>query len=553
MIKNVFYLNLEKKVIDQDISTINSVVFINYVRDYLGKNFVKEIFKGIFKEDKLISDEYFFDNFKTGKVEPLDLSFFLNPDYFYSNEINLILFKNMTKLNINLFDVGIYGARNSKKLQTKKIVLLAYLSGPKNTIKRANEFNKMFNKTKYLSLENVTKSGGIIKLNYYPGYEVIKEICEYNRGWYVGLLEVVGFKGIEINETSCVVHGDNCCTLKVNWDSDNLTFYSKFVKIKDEFILSFFARTFKNEILKKLSAQEDLVNILRAENQKSFALIENLEKKNRDLRKSHEIVEKFVASEVLSELKLNNKNPLLFVPEKVNAVILFSDMRDFTNLSEGLDNEYLVAFLNEYYGLTISIYKKYGGIVDKIMGDGIMVIFSNVDNALKASIEVINEIKIFNKRLEIERELRIGIGLTYGEIIKCNLGYIEHKLDRTFIGDIVNQASRIENLNKTYDSQILLSGDFYNRLKDKSLIRYMDEILVKGKKRKIHLYEYFGCQDIDVKRFKLEYYNNLIRAISKFQDGNKFSAKNEFLFLKECASKLEIEDKLIDIYLSKLQ
>lgn len=100
----------------------------------MGKNFVKEIFKDIFKDNLLISDKYYFDNFKTGKVEAVDINF-LNPDYFYSNEINLILFKNMANLNISLFDTGIYGARNSKKLQTKKIVLLAYLSGPKKLLK----------------------------------------------------------------------------------------------------------------------------------------------------------------------------------------------------------------------------------------------------------------------------------------------------------------------------------------------------------------------------------------------------------------------------------
>lgn len=307
---------MEKKVITQDISTINSIVFINYVRDYLGKNFVKEIFKDIFKDNLLISDKYYFDNFKTGKVEAVDINFFLNPDYFYSNEINLILFKNMANLNISLFDTGIYGARNSKKLQTKKIVLLAYLSGPKKTIERANEFNKMFNKTKYLILKNVSNSGGNIELNYYKGFKVIKEICEYNRGWYVGLLEVVGFKGIKITETTCVVHGDNCCTLKVDWDSDNLSLYNKFVKIKDDFVLSFFARNFKKDILKKLSAQEDLTNILRAENQKSYSLIENLEERNKELRKSHEIIEKFVASDVLNELKLKKKILYYFHPKK---------------------------------------------------------------------------------------------------------------------------------------------------------------------------------------------------------------------------------------------
>ena len=205
-------------------------------------------------------------------------------------------------------------------------------------------------------------------------------------------------------------------------------------------------------------------------------------------------IARFVPSEFL---RLLNKNNIVDVKLgdhlKKEMTIFFSDIRGFTSLSEKLSSEEVFGFLNTYFKETVSIISRNNGFVDKIIGDGIMAIFPNSPNdALEASTEIIREIRRWN----LEREkagmkmISIGIGIHTGVVSLGTVG-TEERLDTTVIGDTVNIAARLENLNKEYQTEVILSETVYSRLNEtnKKYIRELDNTQIRGREKKLTIFE----------------------------------------------------------------
>lgn len=112
---------------------------------------------------------------------------------------------------------------------------------------------------------------------------------------------------------------------------------------------------------------------------------------------------------------------------------------------------------------------RFGGYIDKYLGDGILIIFDQEfpDDALRASIEIQEFIKKFQIGT-IGRHLRIGIGINTGEVTIGTIG-TERRMDATVIGDAVNIAARLEDLTRMYDAGIIISEDTLNKLKEKEI------------------------------------------------------------------------------------
>ncbi len=188
--------------------------------------------------------------------------------------------------------------------------------------------------------------------------------------------------------------------------------------------------------------------------------------------------------------------------EYFDATILFSDIRDFTKLTQNISPEKVISFLNEYFNEMIEVAVKYDGIIDKFIGDGMLVVFGipfqtkdHAAKALMASIEMQEALSKINQKREqdLKSPIRIGIGLHSGTVLAGNIGN-KRKLQYTVIGDTVNVASRIENLNKQFSTTILFSEETYKRL-DLSLFNNQNFILhenveIRGKTERFNLYSY---------------------------------------------------------------
>ena len=156
--------------------------------------------------------------------------------------------------------------------------------------------------------------------------------------------------------------------------------------------------------------------------------------------------------------------------ERLRAVIMMTDMRGFTALSDRLPGEEVIELLDDYFDAIVTPVAARKGETLKFMGDGVLAIFPAADDddfssasvqALEAALEGLERLGIVNKkRRAVDRtEVRIGIGLHLGEVIFGNVGAAD-RLDFTVIGPAVNLASRIEGLTKRLLRPILVSSAF---------------------------------------------------------------------------------------------
>jgi adenylate cyclase len=184
--------------------------------------------------------------------------------------------------------------------------------------------------------------------------------------------------------------------------------------------------------------------------------------------------------------------------EKKELTALFSDIRGFTSISEGLDPEDLVKFLNEYFTVMTRIILNYQGTLDKFIGDAIMAFYGapleQKDHAVRACRTAVDMIQSL-RELQADWEARklpyidIGIGLNSGDMTVGNMGSDE-RFDYTIMGDNVNLASRLEGINKVYGTNIVISQYTHELIKEDSFfIRELDSVRVKGKKEPVTIYE----------------------------------------------------------------
>ncbi len=202
---------------------------------------------------------------------------------------------------------------------------------------------------------------------------------------------------------------------------------------------------------------------------------------------------KFVNPEIAEKAM---KGEIKLGGERKTATIFFSDIRSFTAISEQLEPEEVVEFLNEYMTIMVRIISEHHGIVDKFIGDAIMAVWgvpeskgNDALNAVNATIEMRRALLEFNKGRGSAKKplIKIGCGLNTGPVLAGQIGS-EDRLDYTVIGDAVNLASRVESLNKPFGTDILISQDTYNIVKGEFDCEPMQKIKVKGKSQPQQIY-----------------------------------------------------------------
>ncbi|HNN79357.1 MAG TPA: adenylate/guanylate cyclase domain-containing protein, partial [Leptospiraceae bacterium] len=205
--------------------------------------------------------------------------------------------------------------------------------------------------------------------------------------------------------------------------------------------------------------------------------------------KIKEIFGKYVSQNIAEQI-INNE--IVLTGEEKVATILFCDLKGFTTLSEKLSPQDLLNLLNYFFSEMVTIILRNGGFLDKFIGDAIMAVFGipfneekHAEIAVNVAIEMQKKLKELNESKSFgEFQLAMTIGIHTGNIIAGNLGSKE-RMDYTVIGDTVNLASRIQSLNKSYSSDILISDSTYKSLIGSSNIfaREIDTVKVKGRNK----------------------------------------------------------------------
>jgi len=241
--------------------------------------------------------------------------------------------------------------------------------------------------------------------------------------------------------------------------------------------------------------QEDEIGTLAASfNQMSAGLAE------RD--RVRDLLGKVVSPAIATELL---RKKVTLGGEQREVTVLFSDLRNFTTMSEPLAPEETLGILNHYFSRMAAIVEKHGGVVDKYVGDGLMALFGapvahpdDADRALRATLEMSDAVDDLNRQWQ-QRGLPtidVGIGINTAVVVAGNMGS-EKRLNYTVIGDGVNLASRLETLTKTpeYDARIIISSATLAKAKGNYRTRRLGEVAVKGKQIPTEIFALLDCED----------------------------------------------------------
>ena len=242
--------------------------------------------------------------------------------------------------------------------------------------------------------------------------------------------------------------------------------------------------------------------------------------------------------------------------QETTATLLFSDVRGFTTITETLGAQGTVSLLNEYFDIMVEAISEQGGMVDKFIGDAIMAGFGipvahedDEDRGVRAGINMIKNLWDWNVQREKEGKMPVdmGLGLNTDTVVSGNIGSSK-RMDYTMIGDGVNLAARLESACKQYSARILISDYTYKKLKGTYQIRYIDDVVVKGKTEPVGVREVLDYHNNDSFPNLMDTVNHFNEGRDHYKKGNWDKATKSF---KECL-KANGEDKLSNTYLERV-
>jgi adenylate cyclase len=209
--------------------------------------------------------------------------------------------------------------------------------------------------------------------------------------------------------------------------------------------------------------------------------------------------QKYVPTQLVSDLIVLKKEASLEV-ENRRISVLFTDIRGFTTIAEQISTEALAESIGLYFGEMTQAIMDTNGIVDKYIGDAIMALWGTPhelpDHPLAACQAAL---ACRQKEVEINKILSAkGIptfftrmGINTGDALVGNIGF-DKRMSYTAVGDSVNLAARLESINKLYKTEILISENTYECVKETMLARFIDLVIVKGKTCGVKIYELLG-------------------------------------------------------------
>ena len=239
------------------------------------------------------------------------------------------------------------------------------------------------------------------------------------------------------------------------------------------------------------------------------------------LKKTNQAYARFMPNEFL---QLLNKDHIIDIRLgnhlEMKMTVLFSDIRAFTALSEKMSPQENFNFMNAYLRKMGPIIREHNGFIDKYIGDAIMALFINADDALKAAIAMLNKLFEFNQDRQRQNlpTIKIGIGLNTGQIMLGIIGE-QNRLQGTVISDAVNVAARIESLTKIYKEPLIIGENTFTNLTEPAqyAIRFLDNIKVKGRIERINIFAVFNADPKPIREGKLATLLTFEEAVQSYQ------------------------------------
>lgn len=274
---------------------------------------------------------------------------------------------------------------------------------------------------------------------------------------------------------------------------------------------------------------------------------------DRQKRRIRKAFSKYLDPNVVQQVVANPER-LCLGGEKQELTVLFSDIRGFTSISEGLEPGQLVRLLNAYLTRMTKIITQRRGLLDKYIGDAIMAVFGAPlhfkDHSAQACLSgllMVRELKEFNKEWEesLGKPLDIGVGINTGEMVAGNMGS-EDRFDYTVMGDHVNLASRLEGLNKQYGTRLIVSEYTRNQALEGFWFRSLDLVQVKGRDKAVAIFELLAEKSMPCPLGYLDEYEQMVEMYRKGQ----------FVNSREVCARLmqdNPQDPVLKVYARRLE
>jgi adenylate cyclase len=245
----------------------------------------------------------------------------------------------------------------------------------------------------------------------------------------------------------------------------------------------------------------------------------------------------------------------LMVGERKDVTILFSDIRGYTSLTEKMEAADVVTLLNDYFETMVEAVFTFEGTLDKFIGDALMAVFgaplplpNHPWMAVQSALDMRRRLKEFNehRRLANQPIIRIGIGISSGEVVSGNIGS-QKRMDYTVIGDGVDISARLEGVTKEYGCDIILSEYTYRLCRDQVWVRELDRIRVKGKTIPINIYELIGDRAQPLPSETAAFLEHYAAGRTAYNHLRFYEALQHF----EQAQKLKPGDRAVHVHLER--
>ena len=280
---------------------------------------------------------------------------------------------------------------------------------------------------------------------------------------------------------------------------------------------------------------------------------QKLQQLNQELQKKVSTFYKFVPSQFLQLLNIRECEQIKLAQcVERDMSVMFSDIRSFTTLSEKMTPEENFLFINSYLNQMGPMIRYHNGFIDKYIGDAIMALYEQADDAVQAAINMLVRLGEYNRGRERAgySPIAIGIGLNTGSLMLGTVGE-DDRMQTTVIGDTVNLAARVESLTKTYHTPILITEHTLQNLDtpDRFVTRLIDRVTVKGKTQSVTVFEVLDTIPAQLGEPKVIIAELFEEALQGYYAKNFATAESLF---KRCLTQCPT-DKASQIYLARIR
>lgn len=220
----------------------------------------------------------------------------------------------------------------------------------------------------------------------------------------------------------------------------------------------------------------------------------------REKQKVSSVLERIVSPNIMQKLLGGDAN-MLKQGQECEVAILFCDLRRFTTFVENTPPDQVIRFLNAFFAKISDLITAHNGLINKFMGDAILAVFGidgkehAAKNAIQAAMHIISHTKTIN--LGDNKEFDIGVGIHMGRAVAGTIGSAD-RYEYTFIGDVVNTASRLDGLSKRLGYRVIVSDKVYKLLPEGLNEKFVDlgPQRVRGKSDTVHVYGAISDYDV---------------------------------------------------------